>query len=161
MLLMTDQEEVPRDTSTEVTPENVESVQEALLPEADEPAVESPLSPAPARPLKNSKWSFLEIGYLVQVVMILVALTLGGFLDSPPWSLFDWSWQSILVGTLGTLPLIVLIFGIEKIPIESLRKIEEFLIEKVAPLLSTASLKELFVLGSSLASVRNFSFGES
>ncbi|MCA9038741.1 MAG: CPBP family intramembrane metalloprotease [Planctomycetaceae bacterium] len=96
--------------------------------------------------LTEANRNFLGTAYRIQVGMILIALAIGGFLTTPPWKLFEWSQPALLLGTLGTLPLALFMLFLELLPFEGLRRIQDLLVHKVAPLVADATVKKLFVL---------------
>ncbi|QDU78495.1 CAAX amino terminal protease self- immunity [Polystyrenella longa] len=121
-----------------------------LLPETEqsEPVAEHHERPiAPVRPdPEEASRNFLGTAYRIQVGMILIGLAIGGFLARPPWELFDWNIEAILWGTLGTIPLAILMFALDYIPYDGLRRIEDLLVNKIAPLVGAATIKKLFLL---------------
>lgn len=89
---------------------------------------------------------FWSLAVRIQIVMILVATLLGSWLETSPWTLFDWSKESILLGLLGTVPMLGMMGLLLRLPFAAFREMHDFLVQTLGPTLARNGWFKILIL---------------
>lgn len=81
---------------------------------------------------------------VVEGGLILAALVLGWLLSQPPLSHFALDEDALLLGTLGTVPMLGLFLALKRWPVGPLAEIDRFTEQVVIPLMRSCTLVDLF-----------------
>lgn len=99
---------------------------------------ESPESDMAAR-----RQTVVLLAILVEGGLLASASLLGWMLDQPPLRFFHWTLSAVVWGVVATLPLVVLFFVFQRLPIGPLKRIQRFSEEVIRPLLAPCTLVDL------------------
>lgn len=100
--------------------------------------------PHSASPAAN----FYRVACYFEAALTLVALVLGWLVDIDPFADLTLDESALLHGLLLTLPLLLLFFGLQAIPLKALEKIRRLLLETLGPRLYRCHWTDLLILAA-------------
>jgi membrane protease YdiL (CAAX protease family) len=75
--------------------------------------------------------------------LLAAASVLGWMIDQPPLRFFDWTLRAVLWGVVAALPLLLLFFVTQRLPIKPLQRIKRFGEDIIRPLFAPCSVIDL------------------
>lgn len=92
--------------------------------------------------------NFFRVACYFEAALTLVALALGWLVDIDPFANLVLDEQALLHGLLLTLPLLMLFFAMQEIPLQALEKIRTLLLETLGPRLYRNHWTDLLILAA-------------
>lgn len=96
----------------------------------------------------NDRGQFLRVACLFEGSLIGVAWLVGAVIGVDPLAAFAWDAAAVGRGLLGTIPVLLMFLASEKLPLRSLQRIHEFLLEVLGPLLAACRWYDLLLLAA-------------
>lgn len=94
----------------------------------------------------QNREDFLHAGGLFEFALLLLGIILGWVFSVSPVENLQWTWTAAMWGSLAGALLFLLIMGLEQLPFDSLRSIQDTVIEIIGRPLSQCNLAELALL---------------
>ncbi len=92
--------------------------------------------------------NFFKTACYFEASLIFLAVILGWIANINPFENIHFSENAVIYGVFGTLPLLLMFYAMEIMPITSVQKIRLILIETLGPSLHQCNWADLFVLAS-------------
>lgn len=96
---------------------------------------------------KLRRSDFLKLATVFQGGLVVAAYVIGWLADIDPLGSLEFDVRGLVIGLCATVPLYLAFQVCYRLPIEGLRQIRHFLLEKMGPLLDACNLRDMTYLG--------------